>query len=41
MGEIENAVELLGAVRSAIAELGVVVGEHDGISEVSLDGLTL
>lgn len=40
-GEITNAVELLGAVRSAIAELGVLVGEDDGISEVSLDELTL
>lgn len=41
VAEITSAVELLGAVRRAIAELGVEVGEDDGIGGLSLEGLRI
>ena len=40
-GEITSAAELVGAVRAAIADLGVVVEDDDGIVGVSIDGLTV
>lgn len=41
VGEIGSAVELVGAVRRAIMELGVEIGEDDVVDGLSVEGLRL
>lgn len=41
VGEIGSAVELVGAVRRAITELGVEIGEDDVVDGLSVEGLRL
>lgn len=40
-GEITSAVELMVAVRRAITDLGVVLGDGDEISYLGHEGLTI
>lgn len=40
-GEVTSAAELWRAVRGAITESGVVIGDNDEILDVALDGMTM
>lgn len=40
-GEITSGVEILSAVRTAVTEMGVVVGDDDVIVDLAIDGLTM
>lgn len=40
-GEVTSAAELWRAVRGAITESGVVVGDNDEIIDIALDGMTI
>jgi hypothetical protein len=40
-GEITSAAEVLGAVRTAVTDMGVVVGDDDEIVDLAIDGLTI
>lgn len=40
-GEITSAAEILSAVRAAVKEMGVVVGDDDEIIDLAIDGLII
>jgi hypothetical protein len=40
-GEIASAAELLGAVRAAVTDMGVILGDDDDIVDLAIDGLTI
>ena len=40
-GEITSAAEILSSVRTAVTDMGVVVGDDDEIFDLAIDGLTI